>query len=747
MEAYARDEAQEGELRVGLRAGRGALPGRARLRAADAVPDVRAADGALAAPARAARPPRPRPRRGRAARRGGRLRRAGPARPAGAVEAGLVRPGLAGARPGVRALARKGRGYGEEDKAPPARAGAGAAARDPARRIARRPSAAGSRSRPRPTTTRSCRCWSTRRRTTRRTRARRCRAVPPSGGRARPDRAGAARATPSSSAARPDGVWPSEGSVSDEVVGLAARGGVRWLASDEGVLERSLGVLLERHGDGALGRPDLLYVPWVRRTADGDVRLLFRDRTLSDLIGFVYSRWPPEAAAADLLARLRAVGADVGGGPAARACRWCRSSWTARTRGSTSADGGRVFLRALYRGLQDDPALEALTVAEALALTPARELPRVFAGSWIGADFRSGSATRTIAAPGTRWARRATRSRAPGEDVPADALARAWEAYRVGRRAATGAGGTATTARRQRRRLRPAVPPAPRGRVPAVGLEPPDALRHSFITTRPRSRRSIAAPRARVTPVARRRVTSGGRVGRGGPLRAPQAGSMARGAPGVRAVRFGADAGLLYVLVEMGESAARDARWPRSEIRLDFGGPRNAAVSCGGARGRERRSRCERRDRHGLGAGTRRARRPSRTTCSRSRSPGGGRRASRRRRRFRVSVWQSGVEMERHPDGAAIEITAGDRRGGRTGHERHRFRPEGEPGLPAAARVRRRGARRQPRGVPRAVRAQPGRPRGLLGRAGRRRSRWIAQAGTACSTGRRRSPSGSSAAS
>ena len=41
---------------------------------------------------------------------------------------------------------------------------------------------------------------------------------------------------------RPKGVWPSEGSVSEEVLAIAHSLGVKWMATDEGVLGRSLGI-------------------------------------------------------------------------------------------------------------------------------------------------------------------------------------------------------------------------------------------------------------------------------------------------------------------------------------------------------------------------------------------------------------------------------------------------------------------------------------------------------------------------
>ena len=43
---------------------------------------------------------------------------------------------------------------------------------------------------------------------------------------------------------RPVGVWPSEGSVSEEVLSIAQDLGVKWMATDEGVLGRSLGIQL-----------------------------------------------------------------------------------------------------------------------------------------------------------------------------------------------------------------------------------------------------------------------------------------------------------------------------------------------------------------------------------------------------------------------------------------------------------------------------------------------------------------------
>src|SRR5262249_3694535 len=52
---------------------------------------------------------------------------------------------------------------------------------------------------------------------------------------------------------RPKGVWPSEGSVSEEVFAIADSLGVEWMATDEGVLGRTLGINFSRDGSGRLG--------------------------------------------------------------------------------------------------------------------------------------------------------------------------------------------------------------------------------------------------------------------------------------------------------------------------------------------------------------------------------------------------------------------------------------------------------------------------------------------------------------
>ncbi len=160
----------------------------------------------------------------------------------------------------------------------------------------------------------------------------------------------------------PAGMWPSEGSVSEEAVLQMAKAGLRWTASDEAVLERSVGARLQRDQSGVAQPADMLYRPWRRDTEAGPIALFFRDHTLSDLIGFTYSQHAPEAAAVNLLQRLHKVGErwrgdGLAGDPVVGIFLDGENAW------EHYGDGGRTFLRAVYRGIADDPALRAVTLS------------------------------------------------------------------------------------------------------------------------------------------------------------------------------------------------------------------------------------------------------------------------------------------------------------------------------------------------------------------------------------------------
>jgi alpha-amylase/alpha-mannosidase (GH57 family) len=180
---------------------------------------------------------------------------------------------------------------------------------------------------------------------------------------------------------RPRGLWPSEGSVSDEALSLAAGLGFSWAATDEGVLSRTLQMGFPRDGHGVPGNADALYAGYNLETAAGPLRLYFRDHQFSDLVGFVYSNMDAHDAAADLLRRIRRAAAGLSD-PVVPIILDGENAW------EYYHQNGREFLRAFYRGLAEDQEMRAVTGSEALAEVAARRsFTHIVPGSWINANF------------------------------------------------------------------------------------------------------------------------------------------------------------------------------------------------------------------------------------------------------------------------------------------------------------------------------------------------------------------------
>jgi alpha-amylase/alpha-mannosidase (GH57 family) len=173
----------------------------------------------------------------------------------------------------------------------------------------------------------------------------------------------------------PVGLWPSEGSVSDEAFRLAAETGFEWAASDSGVLDRTMGRSVGVDG---------LYRPYRWKQGGRELRVIFRDHFLSDLIGFVYARMDAATAAEDFLSRIRENCRGILAGDRNALVPIIldgENAWEYYDR------NGRPFLRELYRRISEDSNMAALTVKEALGRIDAEPVDHIFPGSWINANF------------------------------------------------------------------------------------------------------------------------------------------------------------------------------------------------------------------------------------------------------------------------------------------------------------------------------------------------------------------------
>jgi alpha-amylase/alpha-mannosidase (GH57 family) len=183
----------------------------------------------------------------------------------------------------------------------------------------------------------------------------------------------------------PVGLWPSEGSVCPELIPMLPKVGLRWLATDEGILARSLEAAQQpwqRHRD--------LYQPYRVGSEDQDVTMLFRDREISDAFGFVYHKTTPEMAAEDVLRRLRKIFYDTPQEQVTIAIVLDgENPW------EHYHEGGEQFLSLLYKacstGVLDNDTVRTTTatISEALEAAPAtRRVSHLHSGSWINQDYK-----------------------------------------------------------------------------------------------------------------------------------------------------------------------------------------------------------------------------------------------------------------------------------------------------------------------------------------------------------------------
>ena len=173
------------------------------------------------------------------------------------------------------------------------------------------------------------------------------------------------------------GCWPPEGSVSTEAVAIYADAGIEWLVTDEGILERSLGRPLRPNGAATAE----LYRPWT--LADSSPVLFFRDRTLSDAIGFTYGRWDDEARAARALVdELRTLGRSLPDEATIVLALDGENPWL------HYPDGGGNFLRELMGALSTaGDELQPETLAAVAGSSRPSILENLHPGSWINGIF------------------------------------------------------------------------------------------------------------------------------------------------------------------------------------------------------------------------------------------------------------------------------------------------------------------------------------------------------------------------
>jgi alpha-amylase/alpha-mannosidase (GH57 family) len=186
----------------------------------------------------------------------------------------------------------------------------------------------------------------------------------------------------------PQGMWPSEGSISEMALAEMAQSGIKWTASDEAVLHHSIA-----QASGNKYEELEKYFPRKFIADDKSITVFFRDHQLSDKIGFDYQHWKPEDAVNDFLHYVRYVRSQILGrfGEEALHNACISVILDGENCWESYPKNGSEFLTTLYSKLSEDEEIHPVTFSEALreiGEMHIRPIEHIVAGSWINGNFK-----------------------------------------------------------------------------------------------------------------------------------------------------------------------------------------------------------------------------------------------------------------------------------------------------------------------------------------------------------------------
>lgn len=186
---------------------------------------------------------------------------------------------------------------------------------------------------------------------------------------------------------RPRGVWPSEQCVSAKTLEMLSSLGVEWSLSDEGILANSINFEFEHDFKGYIKEPYHLLKTYKYKTSTSDLKMVFRESTIPNLIGFEYQNHNPIATANDLYDRIKVLQSKILSSPDNE--HLLTIALDGENCWENYLEDGASFLKTLYTLITEDDSLETVLLSAYLEKTKEDKLlPKIASGSWINRNFK-----------------------------------------------------------------------------------------------------------------------------------------------------------------------------------------------------------------------------------------------------------------------------------------------------------------------------------------------------------------------
>lgn len=175
------------------------------------------------------------------------------------------------------------------------------------------------------------------------------------------------------------GSWPSEGSISEGVAEIYCQKDFDWIGLDEGILFRSL--MKENVSYELISKQrHLIYQAYDFH----GLKMMFRDRNLSDALSFTYQGWDPGFAAQDLMQHFKRIHYHAKSFLPERMIPIIMDGENAWEYYQNS---GVDFFENLYKLIEKSEIISTATPSEFFKASRPRRLERLAPGSWINSDF------------------------------------------------------------------------------------------------------------------------------------------------------------------------------------------------------------------------------------------------------------------------------------------------------------------------------------------------------------------------
>ncbi len=172
---------------------------------------------------------------------------------------------------------------------------------------------------------------------------------------------------------KPNGFWPAEGGVSMQTAALFANNDIRWFCTDEEILFKTTKSHDKRQ----------IYKNYILHIGDKQIDIRFRDRYLSDLIGFEYAKKEPQNAAKDFLSHLQNIYNACNFSPLVNVILDGENAW------EFFPNNAQDFFYELYKEIERAEWIECVT-QDQISNDPqitSDQLSNLASGSWINGNF------------------------------------------------------------------------------------------------------------------------------------------------------------------------------------------------------------------------------------------------------------------------------------------------------------------------------------------------------------------------